>query len=128
MKFPHINFFKKNFIRQLAQSHEYTICDLFSGHGIGTLLHMPPMVNHVGKTISQSSSCFIFFFLANSSPDFMVPGMAFTIEPIALMQTPTNYYLWKDNFTLIPIPRMPSAQWEHTILITSDGCEILTKC
>ena len=57
----------------------------------------------------------------------MIPGMAFTIEPIVLMNKPQNYHLWKDNFTLIPIPRTPSAQWEHTMIITETGHEVITK-
>ena len=65
--------------------------------------------------------------LVNNSRDIIIPGMAFTIEPIVLMTTPHNYNLWKDNFTLIPIPRIPSAQWEHTLIITENGHEVITK-
>lgn len=57
----------------------------------------------------------------------MIPGMAFTIEPIVLMSSPSKYMMWKDNFTLIPIPRIPSAQWEHTLIMTENGHEVITK-
>lgn len=53
--------------------------------------------------------------------------MAFTIEPIVLLSPPQKYHMWKDNFTLIPIPRIPSAQWEHTLIITETGHEVITK-
>lgn len=39
----------KLYIREIAESYGYTVCDLFSGHGIGEILHMPPMVQHIGK-------------------------------------------------------------------------------
>ncbi len=49
----------------------------------------------------------------------------FTIEPIILMNR-GQYFMWKDNFTTLS-PDNPSAQWEHTILITESGHEIITK-
>ncbi len=55
----------------------------------------------------------------------MRPGMAFTIEPILMMSDNYRYVMWKDNWT-ISAPGVPSAQWEHIILITEEGREILT--
>jgi methionyl aminopeptidase len=55
----------------------------------------------------------------------MEPGNMFTIEPIILMNR-GQYFMWKDNFTTLS-PDNPSAQWEHTILITESGHEIITK-
>ncbi len=55
----------------------------------------------------------------------MVPGMAFTIEPIIMMYPYDELYMWEDNWTVIA-ENNPSAQWEHTILITESGYEILT--
>ena len=55
----------------------------------------------------------------------MKPGMAFTIEPIIVMQNYKNLFIWEDNWTIV-CPNTPSAQWEHTILITDKGFEILT--
>lgn len=42
-------FFELILYREIAENHGYTVCELFSGHGIGELLHMPPLVHHVGK-------------------------------------------------------------------------------
>ena len=57
----------------------------------------------------------------------MKPGMAFTIEPILMMTGKFGYVQWKDNWT-IQAPGVPSAQWEHIILITEEepGYQILT--
>ncbi len=57
----------------------------------------------------------------------MEEGHAFTIEPIVLMHYEKNFELWKDNFTVIPKNRTPSSQWEHTLIITEKGCDIITK-
>ena len=58
----------------------------------------------------------------------MLPGMAFTIEPILMMQDQYSYVQWNDGWT-IHAPGVPSAQWEHIILITESekGYEILSK-
>lgn len=55
----------------------------------------------------------------------MLPGMAFTIEPILMMSNKFQYIMWKDNWT-ISAPGVPSCQWEHIVLITEEGYEILT--
>ena len=56
----------------------------------------------------------------------MEEGMAFTIEPIIMLHPYDQLYMWEDEWTII-CQDNPSAQWEHTILITKDGFEILTK-
>lgn len=55
----------------------------------------------------------------------MQPGNVFTIEPIITLFPITDIISWQDNFTVIS-PNNPSAQFEHTILITETGCEVLT--
>lgn len=56
-----------------------------------------------------------------------VPGMTFTIEPIVTMASTDEYLsMGQDQFT-IGSPGNPSAQWEHLMLITETGCEVLTK-
>jgi methionyl aminopeptidase len=55
----------------------------------------------------------------------MKPGMAFTIEPILMMSGNYQYVMWRDGWT-ISAPGVPSAQWEHIILVTDQGHEILT--
>ena len=51
--------------------------------------------------------------------------MAITIEPIIMLRKYPELQMWEDNWTAV-CPGIPSAQWEHTILITDTGCEILT--
>lgn len=51
--------------------------------------------------------------------------MSFTIEPIVMLYPYEELILWEDNWTVIA-ENNPSAQWEHTLLITDSGCEILT--
>lgn len=63
--------------------------------------------------------------LENEMEEIMQPGMTFTIEPIILMRNPKNYSMWKDGWTVVASD-IPSAVWEHTILITENGHEILT--
>lgn len=59
--------------------------------------------------------------------EILVPGMVFTIEPIITMAPTENVLaVGKDNFTIVA-PGIPSSQWEHIILITETGCEVLTK-
>ncbi len=74
-------------------------------------MHMSPMVYH-HKTGAASKA-------------EMRPGMAFTIEPIIMMSPRYQYIMWKDQWT-VQAPGVPSAQWEHIILITEEGRDILT--
>jgi len=55
----------------------------------------------------------------------MQPGMAFTIEPVIMLERPTKYWQWDDKWTVLS--DVPSVQWEHTVLITEDGYEVLTR-
>jgi len=84
------------------------VCEIFHGHGIGELLHMPPLVMHHYNDYAYR----------------MKPGNVFTIEPIFLMRH-GEYKMWKDNWTVLS-PNNPSAQWEHMIAITETGYEVLT--
>jgi len=97
-------------IEEHASKFSYTVCNEFCGHGVGKELHMKPLVRHNNNDFND---------------DIMEPGMAFTIEPIILMHKYEELYMWEDNWTIIA-PNNPSAQWEHTILITENGHEILT--
>jgi methionyl aminopeptidase len=62
------------FRREIAEKNGYYVCELFTGHGVGELLHMPPMVHHT----------------FNSNPYKMYPGSVFTIEPIFLLSNNSN--------------------------------------
>ena len=65
---------------------------------------------------------------SNEIPEVkLVPGMAFTIEPIVTMaSTKEMLAMGTDNFSIVS-PGNPSCQWEHIVLITDTGCEVLTK-
>jgi methionyl aminopeptidase len=56
----------------------------------------------------------------------MQKGMVFTIEPIILMHPYDELYMWEDNWTVV-LPNNISAQWEHIVIITDTGSEVLTK-
>ncbi len=83
---------KSFFYTQVASKNKFHVCEHFTGHGVGQLLHMPPMIPHH----------------LNNSKGVMLPGMVFTIEPIFTLFEPTKYVQWQDNFT-IASPGNPSA-------------------
>ncbi len=56
----------------------------------------------------------------------MQPGMTFTIEPVCCLKPYKEIFILEDKWSIILKPDNPSAQWEHTILITNEGYEILT--
>lgn len=64
--------------------------------------------------------------LAHESPERMQPGMTFTIEPI-LTQGGKEVEILEDGWTAVTVDDARTAQVEHTILITDNGCEIMTK-
>jgi methionyl aminopeptidase len=68
----------------------------------------------------------LIFHHANEEPGHMIEGMSFTIEPI-LCQGTNLGMKWDDNWTIVTKDGGRSAQFEHTIIVTSDGAEILTK-
>jgi methionyl aminopeptidase len=97
-------------IQQLAEKNHYSVVREYCGHGIGEAFHEEPQVLHYGE--------------ANSGVKLQ-KGMIFTIEPmINLGKSPI--VLMKDDWTVITKDRSLSAQWEHTILVTESGYEVLT--
>jgi len=97
-------------IENKANDQGFSVCAFFAGHGIAREFHQSPLINHV----------------RNHDPYVMVPGMIFTIEPV-LMENSADIEFWDDGWTAVSCDGGYSAQVEHTILITNDGCEILTK-
>jgi methionyl aminopeptidase len=98
-------------IQQYAEAHDYTIVREYCGHGIGRIFHEDPQVLHYG------------------SPDTgmeLVEGMTFTIEPMVNAGR-RHVKLLADGWTVVTKDHALSAQWEHTILVTADGVEILTR-
>ncbi len=97
-------------IQQYAEGHGYSVVEEFCGHGIGRKFHEDPQVLHYGK--------------ANTGP-VLEPGMTFTIEPMINLGK-RHVKILPDGWTAVTKDRSLSAQWEHTILVTETGHEILT--
>ncbi|OLY82696.1 Methionine aminopeptidase 1D, chloroplastic/mitochondrial [Smittium mucronatum] len=96
-------------IQDYCDQHGYSTVQEFSGHGIGTTFHQSPLILH----------------FKNDEPGTMQPGMVFTIEPM-LNQGSKNISMYPDGWTTSTIDGGRSAQFEHTIIITNSGFEILT--
>ncbi len=97
-------------IQQHAESHNYSVVREYCGHGIGKEFHEEPQVLHYGSPATGA---------------ILKPGMTFTIEPM-INAGKRNVTLLPDDWTVITKDRSLSAQWEHTILVTEDGVEVLT--
>ncbi|WP_018691080.1 type I methionyl aminopeptidase [Algicola sagamiensis] len=97
-------------IQQHAEKHNYSIVQEFCGHGIGEGFHEEPQILHYGEP--------------NTGMELQA-GMCFTIEPM-VNAGKRHCKVLKDNWTAVTKDRSLSAQWEHTILVTDTGCEILT--
>jgi methionyl aminopeptidase len=97
-------------IQQLARRHDLGIVRELVGHGIGEQFHGEPHVHHYDETRNRA---------------VVRPGMAFTIEPMLTLGMP-EVLLWDDQWTIATVDGSPSAQFEHTVLVTADGVEVLT--
>ena len=103
-----------NAIQKHADKYHYGIVRDLCGHGVGNEFHEEPDVMHFGK---------------KGTGMLLVPGMVFTIEPMVNMGSwkvftdADDPYGWE----VISYDEKPSAQWEHTFLMTEDGLEILTR-
>ncbi|WP_294241436.1 type I methionyl aminopeptidase [uncultured Sphingomonas sp.] len=97
-------------IQQHAEKHRYGVVRDFCGHGLGLLFHDAPEVVHVGRP--------------GTGPELR-PGMIFTIEPMINIGRP-DVKLLDDGWTAVTRDRSLSAQFEHSIGITEEGCEIFT--
>ncbi|HET7305237.1 MAG TPA: type I methionyl aminopeptidase [Segeticoccus sp.] len=98
-------------IASYAKRFGYGVVRDFTGHGIGTAFHSGLVVPHY-----------------DAAPQYgtvIEPGMTFTIEPMLNLGTP-DWEMWDDDWTVVTADRRRSAQFEHTILITDSGNEILT--
>ena len=99
-------------IQTYAESMNCSVVREYCGHGIGRGFHEDPQVLHYGKPDTGLE---------------LQPGMTFTIEPM-INAGKRHVKLLGDNWTVVTKDRSPSAQWEHTILVTDDGYEVLTRC
>lgn len=98
-------------VSALARKHGYSVVTEFGGHGVGVEFHEEPFVCHVGK---------------KKTGMLLVPGMIFTIEPMINAGRKDVFVDAANDWTVYTQDGSLSAQWEHTILITEDGPEILT--
>lgn len=98
-------------IQAHAESSNYSVVREYCGHGIGKEFHEEPQVLHYGTPGSGIT---------------IEEGMTFTIEPM-INAGKRNVKLMKDGWTVVTKDRSLSAQWEHTILVTADGHEVLTR-
>lgn len=97
-------------IQQHAEKNRFTVVREYCGHGIGKIFHEPPNVLHYGKS---------------GTGDILQAGMIFTIEPM-INAGKRDVKLLPDGWTVVTKDHSLSAQWEHTILVTETGYEILT--
>lgn len=97
-------------IQEIAHDNGYSVVEEYCGHGIGREFHEEPQVVHVGKKGTGAE---------------MKPGMTFTIEPMINLGK-RHCKLLNDGWTVITKDKKFSAQFEHTILVTESGHEILT--
>jgi methionyl aminopeptidase len=97
-------------IQKFAEGHGFSVVREFCGHGIGQVFHEEPQVLHYGKpgTLTQ-----------------LVAGMVFTIEPM-INAGKRDIKEMGDGWTIITKDHSLSAQWEHTVLVTETGYEVLT--
>lgn len=100
-----------SFIEKQAKSSGFSVVKSFCGHGIGTLFHGPPSIPHYAK---------------NRCVGIIREGMVFTIEPM-INAGHWQDTIWPDNWTAVTADGKRSAQFEHTLLVTKTGCEILTS-
>jgi methionyl aminopeptidase len=97
-------------IEKHASAHGYGVVRAFCGHGIGEDFHMEPQVLHYYEPRARTP---------------MEEGMVFTIEPMLTIGRP-EHVVWPDGWTASTVDGQRAAQFEHTILVTRDGAEILT--
>jgi len=97
-------------IQAYVEAHRMSVVRDFCGHGLGRVFHAPPNVLHFGRT---------------SSGPVLEEGMFFTIEPMVNLGRPETKVL-ADDWTAVSRDKSLSAQFEHSIGVTADGCEIFT--
>jgi len=100
-----------NAIQRHAHKNGFTVVRDLCGHGVGLEFHEEPDVEHYGR---------------KGTGMLLVPGMVFTIEPMINMGGWEVFVDEEDDWTVVTEDELPSAQWEHTFVMTENGLEILT--
>ncbi len=98
-------------VHEHALKNGYSVVRQIGGHGCGLEFHEDPWVSYVSKPGEEM---------------LMVPGMCFTIEPMVNMGSDEIYEDSENGWTIRTVDGKPSAQWEVQVLVTEEGCEILT--
>ena len=100
-----------NAIQRHAHANGFSVVRDLAGHGVGLQFHEEPDIDHYGR---------------RGTGMLLVPGMVFTIEPMINMGTYEVFCDEEDGWTIVTEDELPSAQWEHTFVMTEHGVEILT--
>jgi methionyl aminopeptidase len=98
-------------ITALAHCRGFGVVKEYGGHGIGEVFHAAPHIPH---------------HLERNATAVLLPGMCFTVEPMLTAGT-AGLHQWNDGWTVVTDDGLPSAQFEHTVRVTDDGVEILTR-
>ena len=99
-------------IQEYAENNGYSVVRDFGGHGVGLDIHEEPFVSHYGT---------------KGTGMILVPGMVFTIEPMINEGSYEVFIDEEDSWTVFTADGSLSAQWEHTVLVTENGVEIISK-
>jgi methionyl aminopeptidase len=97
-------------IEDHAHAHGYGVVRAFVGHGIGTTFHGAPSIPH---------------YFSAAARTVMEPGMTFTVEPMITLGLPKEK-MWDNGWTAVTADGRRTAQFEHTLIVTDDGAEVLT--
>lgn len=97
-------------IQTFVEAQHYSVVREYCGHGIGRIFHEDPQILHYGEP---------------GTGEELIPGMIFTIEPM-VNAGKRHVRLLPDGWTVITKDHSLSAQWEHTVLVTPEGHEVLT--
>ena len=97
-------------IQSHAEAQRFSVVQEYCGHGIGRIFHEEPQILHYGRAGTGAA---------------ITEGMTFTVEPM-INAGARHVRLLPDSWTVVTKDHKLSAQWEHTIVVTADGCEILT--
>ena len=98
-------------IENHAHQHGLGVVREFIGHGVGTEFHSGIQIPH---------------YYEPSARTLMTEAMSFTIEPMLTLGSP-DLYVWNDDWTAVTRDGRRSAQFEHTLVVTADGVEIMTR-
>ena len=98
-------------IQAHAEGQGYGVVRAFVGHGIGRAFHSEPQVYHYDNPSARQQ---------------LVPGMTFTIEPMITVGD-WHHEMWDDGWTAVTVDRSRTAQFEHTLVVTETGAEVLTR-